>query len=405
MNRRGMAFKAIARLKRAAVGGDRGASTIRAQRGLRMQRARGQRARRKRRAVRGVLPWEAAQQAKGLKTGGDGLRKKENRNFVAVAAAFFLALLACAAAAGGKGLFLTAKVTEVARLETGSGPDSVGVAAPPEGNPEGPMSFAIGRGEELYILDQLNRRVQVFRNGKRTRTVPIPGETFADLELTPDGKIVLLDNLVRKALFVLDPAGKVLNTFPLEGRLIPYAPSVTEIQIVAEGEHAGIWVLAEGKAVRVASLDGKPAERVAVPGKFAGDGRRLLGLRTLGDASVVVSRSAKDRFSQWDPERTLFLDKPILGADIWADRTGRIYVRTLLSDDSAAADLVSVLNPGGEDLGRVRLFVQKRHHEIQRPIRVTPEGDIFQMSLHDGYLVVRKYELQKTPKASRGPGR
>lgn len=63
----------------------------------------------------------------------------------------------------------------------------------------------------------MNKRVQVFKEGKRIKTIPIPLNTFVDIDVTPDSKIVLLDNLVKKSVYILDSEGKTLNIIPLEG--------------------------------------------------------------------------------------------------------------------------------------------------------------------------------------------
>lgn len=49
------------------------------------------------------------------------------------------------------------KSIDVLRAKFGSGSDQIRVTTPSEANPEGPMSFALGGGEEICILDQLNR--------------------------------------------------------------------------------------------------------------------------------------------------------------------------------------------------------------------------------------------------------
>lgn len=178
---------------------------------------------------------------------------------------------------------------EVVRARFGSGPDDIGIVTPKEAYPEGPMSFALGSGGEIYILDQINSRVQVFKNMKRIRTAPIPFSTFMDIDVTPDGKIVLLDNLVRKAVYVMESKGKVIHHLPLVGRNVPYAPEVTGIYTVHRGDLAGIWLDVGSRSVRISSLDGRASpDRISVQGKLTLDGKHLMRVEKIGDVTTII---------------------------------------------------------------------------------------------------------------------
>ncbi len=126
------------------------------------------------------------------------------------------------------------------RAKFGSGPNDIGIVTPSEANPEGPMSFAPSAKGEIYILDQINSRIQVFKDGKRIKTISIPFRTFVDVDILPNGKIILLDNLVKKALYFLEPNGKVPHHLPLVGENVPYAPEVIGIYSVHSGKMAGV---------------------------------------------------------------------------------------------------------------------------------------------------------------------
>lgn len=108
------------------------------------------------------------------------------------------------------------KGQEVLRVRIGSGPGELGVVTPEEANPEGPMSFAVGSGGEIYVLDQTNSRIQVFKEGQLLLTIPIPGSVFIDIELLPGGLIALLDNVVDKIIIILDQTGRVVRKISLE---------------------------------------------------------------------------------------------------------------------------------------------------------------------------------------------
>jgi len=63
----------------------------------------------------------------------------------------------------------------------------------------GSGSDGVGVKRFIYSI-RINSRIQVFKNGKKIKTIPIPVKTFTDIDLTPDRKIVLLDKMVRKAV-------------------------------------------------------------------------------------------------------------------------------------------------------------------------------------------------------------
>lgn len=287
-------------------------------------------------------------------------------------------------------------MTDVVRAKFGSGPDDIGILTPQEANPEGPMSFAIGEDGDIYILDQVNSRIQCFKKGKRLKTISIPSNTFMDIALTQDGKIALLDNLVKKSVYILDSEGKTLNIIPLEGRLIPYAPEVTEIMYVKKGEFSGIWAIVGDRSVRIAMPDGTTdTNRISVPGTFSWDGRRLFKVEKLGDATAVIYRSEQDSLSKWEPEITVSFNMYIVHLlGIWDDSSGRIYLGATLEDrNNKHFNTIAILTHEGKELRRVNLFVQKMPHEIYRSVRVSHEGYIFQMGLDRKGVFVKRYKL------------
>ncbi|MGQ9691820.1 MAG: hypothetical protein ACUVQY_11325, partial [Thermoproteota archaeon] len=218
----------------------------------------------------------------------------------------------------------------------------------------GPMSFALDKKGKIYILDQVNNRVQVFREGKRIKTVPIPFKTFVDSDVTPDSKILLLDNVVKKSVYILDSEGKTLNIIPLEGRQIPYAPSVTEIMCVREGKFPGIWVVVEDRSVRIAMLDATTAtDRISLPGIFSWDGRRLMRAQKIGDVTVSIQISKKDSAALWDDPITIFLNRFIVHLlGLWDEGNGRVFLGAYLENGEPSNTMI-VITPEGKELGRV----------------------------------------------------
>ena len=292
----------------------------------------------------------------------------------------------------GPGLGLGAAV-EVVRAAFGSGPEDIGIETPDEGNPEGPMSFALSREGDIYILDQVNCRIQVFRHGKRVKTMPLPAATVNDLEITPDNKIVVIDTLVKKSAYVLEPTGQVRQTIPLPGRLIPEASEITEVYARRGGKFAGIWVALEGRLVLIATLSGEPVpERVSVPGQLSLDGQRLWRAEVIGEATAVIYRSRAGSLSQWEPEWTVPFDQAIIHIlGLWEDDRGRVYLGTFLGKKGNFSNVMVIFNPEGQELQWLRLWVQEMPHEIRRSLRVGPDGAIYQLGVDRRGVVVRQY--------------
>jgi len=238
----------------------------------------------------------------------------------------------------------------------------------------------------------------VFKNKKRIRTIPLPTETaFSDIELLPSYRIVLLDNLIKKAIYILNSEGKVISVIPLEGRLIHYAPEVTEIYCIREGKFSGIWANMNDRSIKIGSLDGTSIiERISIPGKLSINGKRVIRAEIIGKATVVIHHSKEESLSQWEPEITVYFNMHlnyIMGP--WKDKNGNIYLFGASEDKGKFINKVLIFNPEGREIGRINPFVQKAPYEIFYPVKVSPDGKIYQMAVVDKIVSVKRYEILK----------
>jgi hypothetical protein len=286
---------------------------------------------------------------------------------------------------------------EVVRARYGSGPDDLGDIIPEEASPECPQSFALGSKGEIYILDQLNARVQIFKDKKRIETIPIPQELsigVREIDVTKDGKIVLLDMDIRHKVYVLDEKGTVLSELTLAGRNVPSAQGVYGMYCREDGRWDGIWVETEGRSVRIADLAGKPdPQRISVMGEFTSRGTRLLRAEVIGDvtAGIHISDETKTR---WKDFRLVF-DMPVSVELVNTDQTDDIFVVACLVEESKAAvvaNVAVVLNLEGQEKKRINMFVSHRIEHPFRNFRLSPDGKIYQMALDDEGVAVRRYE-------------
>ncbi|MFN3480528.1 MAG: hypothetical protein ACK415_09090, partial [Thermodesulfovibrionales bacterium] len=288
------------------------------------------------------------------------------------------------------------KESKILKARIGSDPDAIGVITLPEANPEGPMSFALSKNEEIYILDQINRRIQVFKQGKRIKTIPIPEETFIDIELLPGGKIVLLDSTVKKSVYIIDFRGKIINIIPLKGRLIPDVSLVAGIQVIEKGQWAGIWVNIDGRSVMIADHNGTEVERISVPGIFYQDGTGIFDVEKIGGATVTLKIYEKGSLSRFNSS-DLFLNVEIIHIiGIGTDTNGKIYLG-LFTDESEnktekLSNYIVIINSGLQEIGRFKLDLQKTSHEIWRPIRISADGYVYQLVVNKHSVYIKKFE-------------
>jgi hypothetical protein len=288
------------------------------------------------------------------------------------------------------------KGEELLRKRIGSGADEIGCERPHEGNQEGPMSFAIGEDGTIYVLDQVNERVQVFRDNVLIRTIGLPSRVAGDLEVTHEGKILLLDNLKEKALFVLDGRnGKLLSRIALEGPNIPYGPSVFAIYFRKEGELAGVWAEVEGRSVRLTMADGSaPPRRVSVPGLLSAKAKRLISASILGDMTVEVNLS-KERFSEVS-SYTVRFDLPVVHIlALHMDQDESAYVAVHLEEGKKAKNMIVKLDREGKECGRMELPLQRMEDEVQHPIKMDSKGNIYQMLVEKTHVVILKHGFQR----------
>jgi hypothetical protein len=283
-----------------------------------------------------------------------------------------------------------APVTVAVRAAWGAGPADLGRSRPAEGAPAGPMSLAVDGSGSVYVLDQVNARVQVFAAGRALRQIPLPGDTFQDLALGRDG-LVLLDRLARRALTFVDERGTVRHEVALEGAGVPEGGGVTGLFVRDDGA----WVEVEHRGlVRVADAAGRadPA-RPTQPGRLAADGRAYLrAVRAAPDAALVLAAPAagagelallaQPTFA-WPVQRLSALE---------SDRAGRVYLGAVVADQATGdeREVVVVLAPGGAEAARLTLPPRPGPEEQLRPLVLGADGAIYQLACEPDAAVIRR---------------
>ena len=254
----------------------------------------------------------------------------------------------------------------------GSGRGELGRSRPQEGNPEGPMSFALS-GDELLVLDQVNGRVARYdANGKLRGTFETTGTT-QDLTVAKDGTVVLLDRLVDKTVRLVDKNGRPIGALPLPSERVGEPGLVTGVftdgkDVYVEKEH--------GVLTRIGSTDGSPADPAELTGRPSKDGTLLL-MAVLAAAEARVNLNAFDRkLGSLRFARAIQYPRPVRQVVLLdTDMRGTIYVGVL--GGSPQMVHIACLDPShGRAIGRLSVPTSATPEESFRDFTIGDDGTI-----------------------------
>ncbi|MDB4967129.1 MAG: hypothetical protein JWN44_2818 [Myxococcales bacterium] len=289
--------------------------------------------------------------------------------------------------------------TVVVQGAWGGAPGQFGRRRDPESNPEAPMAVAAGPAGQLAVVDQVNRRILRYKNGKLSGTVDLGGDTVQDLTLTRDGRLLVLDRLADGNVQSYGPDGKLLDTLSLGGKGVTDNGGVTGLFT----DDDGIYVERDHESVvRIADASGRadPA-RPELLGRPSRDGRLLLaaaiGDRSTGDVVVrAVDRSTG--LPAW--EQAIRLGAPIVHiVALDSDRRGMIYLAVDVGHEAptppyALVDeklVIARLGGGGAPRGVLETPPLPAADESFRPVTVDDDGTVFVMAGGDNGLTVTRY--------------
>jgi hypothetical protein len=271
----------------------------------------------------------------------------------------------------------------LARFEWGSGPLQLGRERQVEGNPEGPMSVAVGPDGQVWLLDQVNQRlVKLDASGNRS-TVPLPVQAAQDVVVTKDGTALVMDRLVDKTVAIIGPDGKPRGELPLEGKGLTEGGASTGLftdgdDVLVEREH--------GDLVRIGSTTGKAdPDRGDVPGRPSKDGASYLTASLANAASGTVTVTAVARSTlEHRFTRQVSFGQPLMSLVMLdSDASGFISLGALVEGPGSTAELpafaISVLcldGVDGQPVGRTSFGANTVAEESFKELTVSPDGTI-----------------------------
>jgi hypothetical protein len=286
----------------------------------------------------------------------------------------------------------------VFNVSWGSGQTELGRSIPEEASPEAPASFVIDSSGNFFVLDQVNKRVQVYgKTGTHIKTIPIPSVTFSDIATGESGNLFLLDQFVYESVVLIDDKGNILKNIKLSGEGITETGNVSEIYSREDGLWVSLYVTNGISMVRLCDLFGEPYKhRQIAPGKFSGDGKYLIEARVIGEITATVARTTLNKSSintytiSGKDTYTIYFDIPISHitmADM--DKKGNIYLGVELFEESIdegppysienSHEVVVILDSNGNEKQRIYMPVSSKAVSVTRSHCVTPDGTIYQL--------------------------
>ena len=289
------------------------------------------------------------------------------------------------------------KVESVVKTPVGSGADAVGTDVPEEGNPEGPASFAVDAQGQVFILDQVNARIQIFAGGKHIGTIALPDVTYDDIELDGAGGYILLDKSEREAVLFLNKDGVETSSIRIAGGPIAAPGDVTGLYRTNDG----IWLEVDDAAlVQIADAAGNPVQtRVEDQGRRDRDGRTVLAAID-GDRDVVLTARAQGAAESAEIGRISFASTVAHISAFEYDDDGNVLIGVeTFVEGTEAQDFevqsinheVVTVNRAGAEIRRDNLLAKDDPLTQFRYVRRGGDGKLYQLKVGDSGAEVVRY--------------
>lgn len=280
----------------------------------------------------------------------------------------------------------------------GSGETELNHMIPEEASPEAPMSFAIDNSGKIFVLDQVNKRVQVFdKTGEHIKTIPLLTYTCSDIDIGKSGNLFILDQWTGKAVLLIDQEGNLLKKVELVGKGIAEVGGVWKMY----SRKDGLWVAYKDYIVRVCNAEGEPdKDRPMISGKLCRDGKNIIKAKKIGDITVTITRSLLGKSSI--DKYTVYFDIPVMYITLVdIDDNGNIYLGVNLLEESIGEgppysiekshEVVLILDKNGKEKQRIYMPVSTKVEEVNRSFRVTPDGTIYQLVIEEEGATMWRY--------------
>jgi len=264
----------------------------------------------------------------------------------------------------------------------GSGKQEIGVIT--QTAHVGPYLFAVDDKDNIYVLDTVNKRVQVFsRDGAFLSTIPLGGVFGIDIAIDRRG-FLYVRNVMPAELIQYDQRGNALTRIPIDERRWIGGG---EMYITDDGTVYGSGCARElcgdiivGKVVD-GSLVEAPSEELNQPpkgGRYGLSGRRYDVVQFLKGEKFEIQIIEKDG----RPSELISIplngvvDLDILGDDV----SGNFYIRTSRLDRNIILEEIHKFSSEGRYLSSISVSNTGNYFKTTRNYLVSRKGTIYDFS-------------------------
>lgn len=275
----------------------------------------------------------------------------------------------------------------------GSGPGQIGLLTEPGVQPQGAVSFTVGRDGSIYILDQINQRIQHFnRSGRLMKSHPAGRLQLDNIAISETGDIYVMDSILDRKVWKLGKGKKSWELPKLDELRFVTDLSIEDNDIWVEGGHTVVYpVTSGGKALPKDAL--KAAEVRGRKGKGPVPFRLEAALASPNE---VVLTGENGTFAHVVKSK-----RDILGIEtLDTDRRGRIYLGLLVYKEGPPPDFellgscfsVACLGTDGTLFGWVDMPETTYTANLRRLV-IGEDGTIYQLQTDESGLRVVAWSI------------